>query len=274
MTIMADARAPITGGVDTHRDFHIAAALDHRGGQLGVERFDTTPAGYQALTVWLQSFGPIERVGVEGTGTWGAALTRVLLDRGVCVVDVDRPNRQRRRRTGKTDELDAIAAARAAQGGDVAGYAKDRAGTVEAIRVLRVARRSATMGRRVAINQLRSLVATGPAELREDLRRLSGPALITTAARFRPGPNTTAVAATKIAMRVLARRIIDLEDELARLDLVLEPLVAQAAPGLVGVDPVSRTFTMRGRPSERMSDAQPGAPRSALLLTGVQGRDC
>jgi transposase len=70
----------ITGGVDTHLDVHVAAALDERGGLLGVEMFATTPAGYAELLSWLQNFGEVDLVGVEGTGSYGAGLTRVLHD--------------------------------------------------------------------------------------------------------------------------------------------------------------------------------------------------
>ena len=133
----------ITGGVDTHLDTHVAAALDERGAQLGVQSFPATASGYRELLGWLEGFGTLELIGVEGTGSYGAGLTRHLLDHQVAVVEVDRPNRQRRRRTGKSDPHDAVAAARAAQGGDATGSAKTRDGNVEAMRVLRVARRSA-----------------------------------------------------------------------------------------------------------------------------------
>src|SRR6202011_6087109 len=100
MTMTTIARR-ITGGVDTHLDVHVAAALDERGAQLGVESFAATAAGYQELLGWLEGFGTLELVGVEGTGSYGAGLTRHLLSHKVSV-EVDRPNRQRRRRKGKS----------------------------------------------------------------------------------------------------------------------------------------------------------------------------
>jgi transposase len=142
MTIVEVAR-PVVGGVDTHLDVHVAAALDVNGGVLGVRSFPTTPDGYHALSGWLGSFGPLERVGVEGTGTYGAGLARHLATSGVSVIEVDRPNRQERRRNGKSDELDAIEAARAALSGRARGHAKGGTGTVEALRALLVAKRSA-----------------------------------------------------------------------------------------------------------------------------------
>jgi transposase len=152
----------ITGGVDTHLDVHVAAALDERGTLLGVESFSTTERGYKKLLGWLSDFGPIELVGVEGTGSYGAGLTRHLQAEHVRVVEVDRPNRQRRRLKGKSDPQDAISAARAALSGEATGEAKTRDGNVESMRVLRVARASARKGRTQALNQMRNLVSTAP----------------------------------------------------------------------------------------------------------------
>ena len=158
--------AAITGGVDTHLDVHVAAALDGIGGLLGVESFATTAAGYGELTDWLCSFGSLVRVGIEGTGSYGAGLARYLHTAGVAVVEVNRVDRQARRRQGKSDPLDAISAARAAQSGRASGGSKGHDGTVEAIRTLMVARRSARRDRTATINQMRALVATAPDDLR------------------------------------------------------------------------------------------------------------
>ena len=163
----------VTAGVDTHLDVHVAAALDERGGLLGVESFPTTTAGYRRMLGWLGAFGQVELVGVEGTGSYGAGLTRHLHGEGVRVVEVDRPNRQRRRRRGKSDPQDAITAARAAQSGDAQGEAKTRDGNVEAMRVLRVARVSARKARTQALNQMRAVIATAPEVIRSELRDLN-----------------------------------------------------------------------------------------------------
>src|SRR2546426_6351192 len=203
MTTMADTRAHVTAGVDTHLDVHVVAALDGIGGELGVRSFPTTPAGYRTLLGWLRSFGDVDLVGIEGTGSYGAGLTRHLLAEGVAVVEVDRPNRQNRRRRGKSDPVDALAAARAAQSGDATSQAKSRNGAVEAIRVLRVARSSAIHDRTEALNQMRALVSTAPDELRQELRGLTGYRLIMIAAGLRPGADVTPLSATKTALREL-----------------------------------------------------------------------
>src|SRR5918912_2131456 len=223
----------ITGGVDTHLDVHVAAALDSIGGLLGGESFPADAAGYRRLLAWMRGFGTVELVGVEGTGSYGAGLTRHLQEKGVQVVEVDRPNRQERRRAGKSDPLDAIEAARAAQSGRAKGAAKNRNGSVEAIRVLRVARSSARKDRARALNQLGSLVSTAPEELRRELRGLSACRLVDQAAGFRPNGRTDVTSATKLAMRTLARRIRDLDAEIAELDVVLGPLVEATAPDLM-----------------------------------------
>jgi transposase len=127
-----------------------------------VQRSVGEGAGYAQLVTWLGRFGPIERVGVEGTGSYGIGLTRHLRSEGIAVVEVDRPNRQARRRHGKSDTVDAIAAARAALTRTATGQAKHRDGNVEAIRVLMVARRSAVDERIAILNQIRHLVVCAP----------------------------------------------------------------------------------------------------------------
>ena len=99
----------VFGGVDTHADVHVAAAVDENGAMLGIESFPTNEAGYRSLTDWLVGFGPVIRVGVEGTGSYGVGLARHLHRAGIVVVEVDRQNRQNRRKLGKSDPIDAEA---------------------------------------------------------------------------------------------------------------------------------------------------------------------
>ena len=106
MTIVS-TRA-ITGGVDTHADVHVAAALDPVGGLLGVREFPVTAAGYAGLLGWLGGFGTVCLAGIEGTGSYGAGLARYLARRRVRVVEAGRADRQDRRRQGKSDPLDAV----------------------------------------------------------------------------------------------------------------------------------------------------------------------
>ena len=247
----------ITGGVDTHLDVHVVAALDHHGALLGVESFETTPRGYRGLLDWLRSFGEVDLVGVEGTGSYGAGLTRYLHAEAVRVVEVDRPNRQRRRRRGKSDPQDAITAARAAQSGDAQGEAKTRDGNVESMRVLRVARVSARKARTQALNQMRSLISTAPEDLRAELRALNVYRLLERCSAFRPGAGRDPRSLTKLSLRLLARRALSLEAEIVELDAILGPLVAETAPELlarpgIGTECASALLVAAGDNPERL----------------------
>jgi transposase len=234
MTIVEDARV-ITGGVDTHADMHVAAALDSIGGLLGVREFPATPAGYASLLGWLAGFGTVALVGIEGTGSYGAGLARHVAAAGLRVVEVDRSDRQDRRRQGKSDPLDAISAARAAQSGRAGRRPRGRDGAVEAIRALMVAKRSARAERTQTINQARALILTGPDDLRDRFAHHTAAALVAGAAALRPRPGDAAGYATRVAVRELGRRAEFLEDQIARLDELIVPLVTARASGLLGL---------------------------------------
>ena len=161
--------AAVRGGIDTHLDVHVAAAVDPNGGLLGEEEFEVSAAGYEKLLRWLTWFGAVTRVGVEGTGSYGAELTRFLAGAGIEVVEVDRPDRQARHRQGKSDSVDAVTAAQSALSGKAKGKPKGRNGNVEALRVLNVARRSARNHRIATLCQIRHLAFCAPDELRVQL---------------------------------------------------------------------------------------------------------
>jgi len=235
MTLTIVETRAVTGGVDTHADMHVAAALDPIGGLLGVAEFPATLAGYAGLLGWLGGFGTVCLVGVEGTGSYGAGLARHMAAAGVRVVEVDRCDRQDRRRQGKSDPLDAVSAARAALSGRALGAPKGRDGTVEAIRVLMVAKRSARSERTQTINQARALIVTGPDELRIRFARQTPAALVADMAALRPRPGDVPRYATRIALRELARRAEFLDGQLERLDELIVPLVKAHAPGLLAV---------------------------------------
>jgi transposase len=235
MTTIAEQGCRVTIGIDTHRDSHVAAALDGQGRLLATRSFPTTRAGHRSLERWATNFGVVDAFGIEGTGAWGAGLARYLTERGHCVLEVDRPDRRVRRKRGKSDPVDAEAAARAVQAGTACGVPKSRTGAVEAIRVLRVARRSAMKARTQAAVQLHSLVTTAPAALRDELRVLALPELAGRCGRFRPGRPSDPLPATKAALRSIARRWLSLSREIADLDEALDGLVAAAAPELVGL---------------------------------------
>ena len=245
-------------GVDTHMDIHVAVVLSSLGARLGSTQVATTAAGFRELVGWAKGFGPIACFGVEGTGSYGAALARHLRDGGHAVVEVDRPDRRTRRLQGKSDPTDAESAARAVLAGTASGCPKAGDSRVEMIRSLRVVRRSAMKARTQATNQLQALVLTSPEELRASLRGLSLQGLVQVAARFRPGPLLSPTAAAKLALRHLARRHAALSAEIVKLDRDLALVVSQAAPALlalpgVGTDVAGALLVAAGDNPERLS---------------------
>jgi transposase len=256
---IVDLARHVVGGVDTHRDSNVAAVVDMNGGLLGVESFPTTADGHRCLSSWMSGFGTIERVGIEGTGSYGAGVARHLSAAGVAVIEVDRPNRQKRRQHGKSDQLDAIEAARGALSGRCAGRAKSGDAHAEALRALLVAKRSARATRIRTIVQLRHLMFTAPDELRARLGVLSAAQLVNEAARLRPrAGGDVALHGTKTAAMLLARRVHALDVELAALDEQIEPLVKATAPELlnifgVGVDTAAVLLVAAGDNPQRIT---------------------
>ncbi|HZD73779.1 MAG TPA: IS110 family transposase [Actinomycetota bacterium] len=233
---MAHAQAPrITVGVDTHLDVHVAHANDQLGRRVDTVQVPTTPSGYHDLLAWARGLGEPVAWGVEGTGSYGAALARFLAANGQVVVEVNRPDRAARRSRGKSDPLDAQAAARAVQAGQVTVTPKAGDGQVEMIRSLRVARATAMRARTQAINALKALLVTAPAELREQLRGLPAAALVRTAAALQPGPIASPMAAAMLALRTLAARHQALSAEISSLTTELDRLTRKAAPQLVAL---------------------------------------
>jgi len=255
---MAQESTRVIGGVDTHKDVHVAAVVDDRGKLLDAEEFPTTAAGYTKLLTWMQSFGVLDKVGVEGTGAYGAGLARYLATEGITVVEVNRPNRQMRRRRGKSDSVDAEAAARAALNDEATVVPKSKDSLVESIRVLRVAYTSARNSRTRATLQIRDLVLTGSTQLRAVLGPLTGEARVLACARLRPGDVTDPAEANKYALRSLARRHQSLTTEMVDLNASLDELTALANPALraakgVGPDVAAILLVAAGDNPERLS---------------------
>lgn len=260
MTTVAQHLAEVTGGVDTHKDTHTAAAVDAAGRVLGVEDFGADAAGYRALLEWLRSFGTLVLVGVEGTGSYGAGLARYLHREKVVVVEIDRPDRKMRRRQGKSDPVDAQAAALTALAGRCTGLPKQRDGRVEALRALRVARRSAVDQRSDVLRQIKTLIVTAPEELRAGLRGLTDKKLITACADRQPNPARLhdPHPATELALRSLARRHRQLSTEIDELEALINPLVTDLAPNLlaltgIGPDNAGQLLVTAGDNPDRLT---------------------
>jgi transposase len=244
-------------GVDTHKDIHVAAVITVQGVGLASAEFATTSVGYRQLLAWARGFGVLHRAGVEGTGSYGAALTRELRRHGITVVEVNRPDRAARRRHGKTDTVDALAAA-AVLSGRANGTAKTGDGPVEMLRMLRLARTSAVKARTQAINQLKAvIVGAGPA-LRESLSGLSHAALIRHCATLPDTTPTDAATATTYTLRRLATRIQALTTEERELQRHISAVLNTHTPQLlqrpgIGPDSAAALLITAGDNPERMN---------------------
>lgn len=232
---MTSIACRVVGGVDTHKDIHVAAVLDEVGRLQGTASFPTTRSGYRRVLRWLRSHGEVVAVGVEGCSSWGAGLARHLAAHGIQVVEVNRPNRQERRLRGKDDPLDAEAAARAVLAGRATARPKSGDGPIEALRQLRVARSGAMKARTAAANQLHSLCDTAPDGVRARLRGLSLRRKVAVIERWRPGSATGLEACSKRALVSVARRWRALDAEIAELQGHIRTVLDEVASPLLSV---------------------------------------
>jgi transposase len=248
----------VTGGVDTHKDTHHAAVMLMNGRRLADAQFPATAQGYADLLGWLHTFGRVHAVGVEGTGSYGAALARHLRRQGVKVIEVNRPDRRQRRTRGKSDPLDAYAAADAVLSGRASTVPKAGDGIVESIRALHSVRAGAVKARTACLNELQSLLVTAPAELREQLAGPKSAKLAEACRRLRTlGDLADPAQGTKTALRHLACRYRSLTEEITSLDAQLAALVKQARPDLlairgVGVETAAQLLATCGDNPDRL----------------------
>lgn len=248
----------VTAGADTHKDTHAVAALDGTGRLLGVSEFAATAAGYRQIQQWLEEFGKVGCVGIEGTGSYGAGLARHLSSAGIRVVEVSCPNRQLRRRRGKSDPVDAEAAARATLSGQALGTPKSQDGPIEAMRLVRVERRSAIKARTQAANQLHGTLASAPESLRQRFRGRTVKAIVKTANSFRIiEPIESLDTTIRYVLRGLARRWLMLNEEVERLNTLLAEMVNLIAPQLtaevgIGTEVASALLVAVGDNPERL----------------------
>ena len=255
-TIVTSNRRVVIGA-DTHLDTIHLAAITDTGQLLSDAEFRTNPTGYWAAICWARSFGEVVSAGVEGTSSYGAGLTQALQANDIHVVEVNRPDRSARRRQGKSDPLDAYSAARAVLAGHGLAVPKDP--HTGALKALLMARRGAIKARTAAIQQIKDLLVTAPAELRERYRRYHTTLrLVEALARCRPteheDPTTVSVltACKTLAQRVafLERQDRDLTAELDALTSALNPAL-RAAYG-VGPDTAAQLLITAGTNAHRL----------------------
>ncbi|MDO0938984.1 IS110 family transposase [Streptomyces sp. DG2A-72] len=266
---ITDLSEEVVLGVDTHKDVHAAAVVTSTGAAVASRTFPTTREGYRQLLSWARSFGHLQRAGVECTGSYGAALTRYLLSEGLTVTEVNQPDKAVRRRRGKTDAIDAAAAAHAVLSGRATAAAKTANGPVETIRLFKMAKTSAVKSRSQAINQLKAILVAADPALRESLAGLSNPKLIRCCSELSHGEGSSPEAAARHTLRLLARRILHLTDEISDLTKRITAAIGACAPRLldvygVGPDTAAALLTAAGDNPHRM-----GSEASFAALCGA-----
>lgn len=245
MTSMASPPVPanppqaeplLFAGVDTHKNTHHVAVIDQVGRSVADSEFPATATGYRAIVEFLGARGLVQRVGVEGTGSYGAELARVLARAGIQVVEVVRQNRQHRRLKGKSDPLDAHQAALAVLADTGTATPKQRDGAVESLRILMAERHSAVKSRSQTMNQIHSLLVTAPEEVRHDYRAYQGDRLVAILARTRPATGTDPERVARSTLKRIATRHRALREEIAVIDRHLEGIIRELNPGLLAVN--------------------------------------
>ena len=241
--IEEDGIRHVVGGVDTHKDLHVAAVVDERDLVLGTRCFATTRQGYRQMLDWMRSFGELRRIGIESTGSYGAGLLRFVQKAGIEVLEVTTPDNQDRRRRGKNDDLDAQNAAHAAFAGKRTVTPRSRDGMVESLRILSACRKTAVAARRVALQMIQNTIVCAPDGLRDTLRAMTRMQLIRTLAAWRPDLSAyrDVEAAYRISLRSLARRYLELHDEIADLDAMIGAIVDELAPDLIARNSIGHT---------------------------------
>jgi transposase len=246
-------------GVDTHKEVHVAVALDALGAQLDSREFPATAAGYGSLLAWASEFG-LPAFAIEGTGSYGAGLARFLTSAGVEVFECERPRRAERRR-GKSDLIDAALAARRLLSGERLSLPRG-GGRREELRLLLLERRGAMQARNAALNQLSAVLVTAPDPVRTRLATLSGDPLGRAAARLRPSAEVV-----NGVVRRLGRRVERLSLEVAEVERSLAERVVELAPSLLeecGVGPVCAAQLL-------VSSGDPGRMRSEASFAALAG---
>jgi transposase len=266
----------VVGGVDTHADTMHVSVLTLLGRKLADKEFRTDARGYWDAIRFMTSQGSVQAVGVEGTSSYGAGLTKALITAGITVIEVNRPDRAARRRLGKSDPLDAELAARAVLSENATSAPKDPG--IEAIRALFNARRSAVKARTAAMNQMTSMLITAPEPVRAKYRSLKEKSLVTALASCRPGGDDPIAAAVLTALRTLAKRHRFLTDQADELESQLDVLVTAANPALraaFGVGPGTAAqllITAGGNPERLGSEASFAALCGAAPVQASSGK--
>ncbi len=266
-------------GIDTHSDTHHVAVVTEYGKPLADQGFPTTAAGHREAFTFITGFGLVLQVGMEGTGTYGAALTKILQGKGMQVIEVNRPNRQQRRLKGKTDSLDAYRAAHSVIAGMSTAVPKAKDGPVECLRVLRASRGSAIKSRNATINQIKGLLVSAPEALRSKYQGLTTGTMIEIMVRSRPSGHLADPSyVTARVLKALAVRYQHLSAEIEDVNAQLQDISESYAPMLqqltgVGTDVASQLLVTFGDNQERVgNEAQFAALTGAAPVPASSGK--
>jgi len=257
---MTNETLKVIAGIDTHADTHHVALITEYGKHLGDRKFLAVGTGYREIAAYLTSLGPVTAVGIEGTGSYGAELSRVLANRGFAIKEVNRPNRAERRLHGKSDPLDAYQAAESVLAERGTSTPKSRNGFVEALRVLRTARTSAMKARTAVLSQISAVLTAAPEPLRAKYRGMTSEARVKAMTATRPtGDPADPGVATALTLKRMGSRHLFLSEEIAAIDLELSQIVAVHAPALLEVNGVgtvvaSQLLVTVGDNPERLSN--------------------
>jgi transposase len=230
-------------GVDTHRDRHAAALLDPNGGVRATLEVPSDRTGHARLLQLAHAQAPGRRVwALEGTGCYGAGLTRFLVDQGEWVVEIDRPTRPRGRHGAKSDVLDAVRAGREALARDHLTTRRQH-GHREALRVLHITRAGVVAAGADARRQLKALIITALEPLRDALRgRLWRQQLLACTELVTAPGDPLEHRATVQALRLTAQRALTARRDAHQLEAELRQLVTVMAPALLtqpGIGPIN-----------------------------------
>ena len=251
-------RNDIVIGVDTHKDEHMAVALDGIGGYRGSYALPATPEGYAGMFSWAQEQGRVVAFGVEGTGSYGSGLARFLRRHDATVYEVSRPPRRgERRASGKSDLMDAEHAARQVLSGEAASVPKTSDGNIEVLRLVKIARDTAVKSRTQAMVALKSALVTAPDELRAELEGLSDLRLITACAVLSAEAPSGPASAVRYVLHALAQRWLALNEEIKAHTRHLKQITEETAPQLtarfgIGFDCAAELLVAAGDNGERI----------------------
>lgn len=237
---MLNEKTEIFAGIDTHRDTYAIATCDAFGTILNNSEFKTTKCGISKLMNWLTSQGEVSAVGVEGTGSYGKSVTVYLQKKGVKVLEVTSPVKKERRSKGKSDFMDAQSAARTARDFTFGGsretnacVAKDRSSETEQIRLVKASYDAAMKIKTQSINEFKAAIVNASDDLRESLRELSTSKQVQKCSKFRPDIANKEDNLTKITLKQIAKRILNLSDEIKEYKGILDEFAAQNLQNLL-----------------------------------------